>query len=67
VLEIEPNCPQSQREVIFWHEIMHGVSNNYRLSIPEDCIDNLACGVVQFLKDNFDIEFDFSDIPEKEG
>ena len=66
IIELDPAFPQSQREVILWHEVIHGVSNNFRLAMSEECIDNLATGVVQFLQDNFDIEFDFNDIPVKD-
>jgi len=65
-LEIENALAQSQKEVTLWHEIIHGISGNFSLALSEKDTDNLAIGIVQFLQDNFGIEFDFSDIPVKE-
>ena len=65
-LEIESALAYSQKKVTLWHEIIHGIEGNFSLALSDDATDNLAVGIVQFLQDNFGIEFDFSDIPIKE-
>ena len=65
IIEIYPNISQSQKEVTFWHEVFHEIDHHFSLGMNDNCVDNLAVGLTQFLQDNFDIELDFSEIPLK--
>lgn len=66
-LTIDTHLRLTQKEVTFWHEVLHGIDRNFSLHMTEDAIDNVAVGLTQFLQDNFDIELDFSEITIKGG
>ena len=52
-IDIDPLLPPSEMDVVFWHEIIHGLNHNFSLGLSEDTTDNLAVGLTQFLDDNF--------------
>ena len=47
------NDPNGQViEQTFFHEILHGIESNFKLSFSEDDVDRIARGFYQVLKEN---------------
>lgn len=63
-ISIDPLLPQTAKDVTLWHEVLHGIDINFNTHLDEAQVDNLAVGIVQFLQDNFSIEFDWSEVKE---
>lgn len=64
-IRIEPAVATSVKCITFLHEVLHAIDRNYSTALPDGDLDRMASGIAEFLKDNFDIEFDWSDIKEE--
>lgn len=62
IIGIDPALAPSEMDVVFWHEIIHGLNHNFSLGLLEDTTDNLAVGLTQFLFDNFKETLNWEDI-----
>ena len=61
-IEIEFDNPKSLLDVTFLHELVHQIEAVFGFDLPEEQSDHLAHGFAEFLFNNLDIEFDWSDI-----
>ena len=61
---IYPLKSQSRRDVILLHEIIHTGEEAFHFLIDEQTNFRIAECMMTFLKENLNIEFDWSDIPE---
>ena len=61
-IQIEPALAKSQQDVTFLHEVLHIINDQYRLRLSDDDVDRIANGWADFLFNNLQIEFDWSDI-----
>ncbi len=52
VIRIEKDIPKTAKIVTFWHEIVHSLDVQYRMSLDEDNIDRLAHGLTQVILEN---------------
>ena len=50
-----------------FHEVVEWVDLVWHLNFSHEDIDRLGQGLAEFFVRNFNIEFDWSDIPEEEG
>jgi len=46
------NLNKQTLDQVFFHEILHGIENNYQIKIKDADIDRVAHGITAFLKDN---------------
>ena len=60
-IKLDPQIPESQRSLTLIHEVIHIVCDNYNVHLDEDDVDRLAHGIGEFLFNNLDIEFDWSE------
>lgn len=59
------NCePQTQLEAIFMHEVLHGITDVFNITLDEADNDRLANGLVMFLKENFGARFNFEGVKD---
>jgi len=65
LLKLDPSASHTAQEVTFLHEGLHGVNNVMALGLDEDTVDRLAHGLLQFLQDNFGVQFDFGEWSEE--
>lgn len=65
-LIVSPELPASQKAVTLMHEALHLINKNYRCQLEEPNIDRLAEGLAEFLLNNLDIEFVWSEIVEQD-
>lgn len=61
---IDPSELVQTRDVTIVHEILHCISDVERLSLEENDLDRIAHCLVRTLRDDCNIEFDWSDIKE---
>ena len=66
-IAFDPSMPSSLRTENMFHEALEWVYRVWNISIEHDDIERLGCGLAEFFVRNFNIEFDWSDIPEVEG
>ena len=65
-IHIAPENPKSQRDVTIIHEIIHLMEFIFAFDLTEGDTERIAEGLFQVFSDSFGIEFDWSDIGEKE-
>ena len=59
---IDPDELKQTMDVTVLHEILHCISDVDRIDIGEEDIDRIAQCLVRVLRDDFKIEFDWSEI-----
>lgn len=62
LIRIEPDTTPQTKEVTLWHEIVHSINDVYGCELDENNIDRIAQGITAILKNDFNIEFDWSEI-----
>jgi hypothetical protein len=62
-IKLDPAEGQSERQIILLHEVLHGISDVFRVGLSEEDNDRVATGLVMFLRDNFGAEFTFNGLP----
>jgi len=63
-IQVDPLIAPSQKLVTLLHEVNHVISDVYSCKLGEDEIDKMAQGFAELLADNFNLQFDWSDIKE---
>ena len=63
-INIEPNMPESVKNVTLLHELFEGISDMYRCGLEDENCERLAQGMADFLFNSLGIEFDWSLIQE---
>jgi len=68
-MELSPNLHPQQLSVTFLHECIHIIDEHIgaRIGLTEENTTALSEGLYQLLKDNLDIEFDWSEIYQLGG
>ncbi len=66
LIEISPFTADSEKDECLLHEINHIIDRNYNQHLTEDNIDCMAQGMTELLRNNLEIEFDWSDIEASE-
>lgn len=55
-IQIAKDIPLEKQRETLWHEILHGITNEYNIDLSnddeEDIIDEISKGIVQVLHDN---------------
>ena len=59
---IDPDELKQVKDVTFFHEVIHCISDVERLGLEESDIDRIAHCLVRILRENLDVEFDWEDI-----
>ena len=65
-INIEPTISKPMRDVTLLHEVGHHIDLIYECGLSEENISRFANGMAEFLFNNLEIEFDWSDIKEAE-
>ncbi len=66
LIELDLDMPDIIKYVSLLHELIHAISDCYSLRLSDDDTDRLAQGLAQVFFNNWGIEFDWSDIKDKE-
>ena len=59
---IDPDELKQVRDVTIFHELLHCIGDVERVSFEEGDIDRLAQCLTRILRDDFNLEFDWSEI-----
>ena len=49
---LNDNIDKQVLDQVFFHEVLHGIENEYQIKIRDADIDRISHGLTQFLKDN---------------
>ncbi len=60
-IALAPYMSNTARILTLNHEVLHHISEQYKLHLDEDTIDRLACGWAEFMK-SLGIELDWREI-----
>jgi len=60
---LNPDQHPQQTRVTFWHELIHLICCYGDIGMPDQDVNRIAEGTVEFLVRNLDIDFDFSEVP----
>ena len=63
---IDPIISKMDKDITLIHEAVHIINRQFSCHLEEDNVDRLGEGFFAFLSDNFDIEFDWSNIKDSE-
>jgi len=62
-IALAPYMSEPSRIITLNHEVLHHISDQYRMHLDEDAVDRLAFGWAEFMQ-SLGIELDWSDIRE---
>ncbi len=51
-INLNGNLDKQVLDQVFFHEVLHGIENEYQVKIKDCDIDRFSHGITQFLKDN---------------
>jgi len=62
IIKLEMHSIPQVKDATLLHEVVHAINDVFVCKIDDECVERIAQGLAEILKNNLGIEFDWSEI-----